>query len=203
MFVGKYNNWAKKKGYHQSSKKAEKIYFLASNGIPTIASDTPSTKMLLEEANKVLREINNTLGSILSRMQELSKTLPEYETVRAMGGVGDLLASKLIAEIGDVRRFHSKNALIAHAGIDVPPYESGRFIGTRRRITKRGSSHLRKVGYEVMRCLKTMAEPEDGAVQRFILKKESEGKPKKVAKIAGLNKFLKIYYARVMEVYQN
>jgi len=202
-FVDKYNDWAKKKGYHQSSQKAEKIYFLASNGIPTIASDTPSTKMLVDEAIKVLKEINNTLSTILSRMQELSKTLPEYETVRAMGGVGDLLASKLIAEIGDVRRFHSKNALIAHAGIDVPPYESGQFIGTRRRITKRGSAHLRKVGYEVMRCLKTMAEPEDGAVQRFILKKEAEGKPKKVAKIAGLNKFLKIYYARVMEVYQN
>lgn len=51
-----------------------------------------------------------------------------------------------------MKQFHSKNALIAHAGIDVPPYESGQFIGTRRRITKRGSSHLRRVGYEVMRC---------------------------------------------------
>lgn len=30
-------------------------------------------------------------------------------------------------------------------------------------------------------------------------KKEAEGKPVKVAKIAGLNKFLRIYYARVME----
>ena len=33
-------------------------------------------------------------------------------------------------------------------------------------------------------------------------KKEAEGKSKKQAKIAGLNKFLRIYYARVMEVYQ-
>ena len=32
-------------------------------------------------------------------------------------------------------------------------------------------------------------------------KKELEGKPKRVAKIAGVNKFLRIYYARVMEVY--
>ena len=32
-------------------------------------------------------------------------------------------------------------------------------------------------------------------------KKEAEGKPKKVAKIAALNKFLRIYYARVSEVY--
>ena len=40
------------------------------------------------------------------------------------------------------------------------------------------------------------------AVYHYILKKENEGKSKKHAKIAGLNKFLRIYYARVIEVYQ-
>ena len=54
-----------------------------------------------------------------------------------------------------------------------------------------------------MRCLKTHQEPEEAAEYRFILKKEKEGKSKRAAKIAGLNKFLRIYYARVMEVYQN
>ena len=36
-----------------------------------------------------------------------------------------------------------------------------------------------------------------------IIKKEQEGKPKKVAKVAGMNKFLRIYYARVKELYNN
>lgn len=85
-------------------------------------------------------------------MQELAKILPEYPVVRAMGGVGNVLASKLIAEIGDVRRFHKGKALIVYAGIDVPPYQSGQFTGTDRKISKRGSSSLRKIGYEVMRC---------------------------------------------------
>lgn len=70
-------------------------------------------------------------------------------------------------------------------------------------LCKRGSSSLRKIGYEVMRCLKTHKGPEDAAVYRFILKKEKEGKSKRADKIAGLNKFPRIYYARVMEVYQN
>ena len=43
--------------------------------------------------------------------------------------------------------------------------------------------------------------PKDDCVYNYILKKESEGKAKKSAKIAGLNKFLRIYYARVQEVY--
>ena len=38
---------------------------------------------------------------------------------------------------------------------------------------------------------------EDSAVYDFIIKKETEGKPKRVVKIAGLNKLLRIYYARI------
>ncbi len=202
-FVSAYLQWAKERKYHQSQPKALEIYELASDGIPTLASDTPSTKMFVQEAVTVLRAVDSSLSSILTRMKELAKSLPEYSTVRSMGGVGEVLAPKLIAEIGDVRKLHSASALIAWAGIDPPPYESGQFIGSKRRITKRGSSTLRKVGYEVMRVLKSHPEPDDNAVYRYIIKKESEGKSKKVAKIAGLNKFLRIYYARVMEVYKS
>ena len=200
-FVEHYQKWTKKKGYQFSETKALQIYSLAKNGIPTIPSNAPSTKMLLLEAVKALREVNSALFAILTRMKELAKTLPEYPVVRAMGGVGDVLAVKLIAEIGDVRKFKSGKALIAYAGIDPPPYESGKFIGTERHISKRGSTTLRKIGYEVMRCVKSNGGNRDTAVYDFMLKKEDEGKAKKVAKIAALNKFLRIYYARVMEVY--
>ena len=118
-----------------------------------------------------------------------------------MGGVGDALAARLIGEIGDVRRFHNAKSLIAYAGIDAPPYQSGKFTGTDRHISKRGSSTLRKVGFETMTCL-VMQKKCGDPVYDFIKKKQAEGKACKVAKIAGFNKFLRIYYARVMEVYQ-
>ena len=88
-FVEQYLLWAKEKKYHQSRSKAEKIYDLASNGIPTLSSRTPSTQMIIQEAINVLRIVNNSLYRILSRMKELAKSLPEYATVRSMGGVGD------------------------------------------------------------------------------------------------------------------
>ncbi len=199
-FIKQYQLWAKEKKYHQSQDKAKAIYSMALNSIPTLSSETPSVKMLVTEAVRVLKEVDATLSTILSRMQELAKSLPEYSVVREMGGVGDVLASKLIAEIGDVRRFHSGKALIAYAGIDTPPYESGQFVGSNRKITKRGSAALRKVGYETMRCIKTHPRPDD-PVYQYVIKKEEEGKAKKAAKIAGLNKFLRIYYARVKEIY--
>jgi transposase len=201
QFINSYKSWAKKKEYHQSESKAIKIYSLAKEGIPTLSSNAPSTKMLVLEAVRVLREVDKTLAMILSKMQELAKSLKEYTVVREMEGVGEILAPRLIAEIGDVRRFHSGKALIAYAGIDAPPYQSGQFMGTNRRISKRGSAVLRKTGFEVMKCLKSN-KPNDDAVYMFIIKKESEGKASKVAKMAGLNKFLRIYYARVKEVYQ-
>ncbi len=202
QFITSYLKWSKKKGYPLNHEKAHNIYSLAKEGIPTMPSSTPSTKMFIQEAVKVLREVDNTLMKILTRMKELSKTLPEYPVVRAMGGVGDVLAPKLIAEIGNTQRFNNGKSLIAYAGIDAPPYQSGNFVGTKRKISKRGSSSLRKIGYETMRSLKSHCVPADDSVYNFIIKKEQEGKAKKVAKIAGLNKFLRIYYARVMEIYR-
>ena len=36
----------------------------------------------------------------------------------------------------------------------------------------------------------------------FLIKKEQEGKPYNVAKMAAVNKFLRIYYARAIESYK-
>jgi transposase len=198
-FVRDYCDWAKKKGYHANTGKAQAIYAMAQGGIPTLPSDAPSTEMLTTEAVRVLKEINKTLENILTQMRESATVLPEYDTVRSMPGVGDVLSLRLIAEIGDVRRFSGGGALIAYAGIDSPPHQSGNFIGSKRSISKRGSALLRKTGYEVMKCLKTVKPTKDASVYRYMLKKEAEGKPKKVAKIAALNKFLRIYHARVSE----
>ena len=201
QFLSDYAKWTKKKGYRYNESQAIAIYQLSKNNIPTLKSSTPSTKMLVLQAVKSVKEVELTLALIISQMQEIASTLPEYSVVREMKGVGDVLSVRLIGEIGDVRRFRNGSSLVAFAGIDAPPYESGKFVGTNRNISKRGSPTLRKIGYEIMHSLKVSKPTEDSAVYDFIIKKENEGKPKRVAKIAGLNKFLRIYYARVMALY--
>ena len=199
QFINSYLKWTQKKGYRHSEAKAKQIYALAQESIPTLPSNNASTKMLLLEAVRVLSTIDKTLHIILTQMQELARTLKEYDVVRDMPGVGDTLAPRLIAEIGDIRRFHNKKALIAYAGIDAPPFESGQFVANKRRSSKRGSALLGKTGYEVMKCIKSN-KPDD-PIYLYMLKKEAEGKSKKVAKIAALNKFLRIYFARVSGAY--
>lgn len=99
-----------------------------------------------------------------------------------------------------MRRFQNSKSLIAYAGIDAPSFESGQFIAKERHISKRGSRYLRKIAFETMIALKSRPPIADTAVYDFIIKKEKQGKAKKQAIIAGVNKFLRIYYARVMEV---
>lgn len=198
-FITEYCTWVKEKGYRNGSNKAEYIYLLTQNSIPTRAADS-CTCAALTQCLLLVKQSDTACNAILAQMNEIAKTLPEYPVVRAMAGVGDKLAPRLIAEIGDVRRFTSGKALNAYAGNDAPPFQSGQYEGTRRHISKRGSASLRKAGYEVMKALKTV-KPENDAVYLFMLKKESEGKPKNVAKMAALNKFLRIYYAKTMELY--
>ena len=167
-----------------------------------VLPNSPVTKIVVTEAVRVLHQIEITRDTILAQMQELAKSLPEYSVVKSFPCVGDTLAPRIIAEIGDVRRFKNKHSLIAYAGIDAPPYQSGSFNATERHISKRGNSYLRKTGYEIMQSL-IMHQPENDPVYDFILKKRSDGKCGKEAMIAGLNKFLRIYYGKVSELYDD
>lgn len=101
-----------------------------------------------------------------------------------------------MAEIGDVRRFHSKGALVAFAGVDAPPYQSGQINVNSRSISKRGSSSLRRTLFLVMSVI-LQKSPADEPVYQFMDRKRAEGKPYKVYMMASANKFLRIYYATV------
>ena len=195
-----YCKWAKKQGYRVYERLAKEILAIAQNGIPVLPN-SPVTKAVVVEAIRVLHEIEISRDTILTQMQELAKSLPEFSIIREMPCIGDTLAPRIIAEIGDIRRFKNKHSLIAYAGIDAPPYQSGSFNATERHISKRGNSYLRKTGYEIMQCL-IQHKPIGDPVYDFICKKRHEGKCGKEAMIAGLNKFLRIYYGRVTELYE-
>lgn len=200
-FTADYCEWAKEKGYRCNERKASEIFALAQNGIPTLPNSV-SVKIAVSEAVKVIHSIEESRNTILSQMLEICKPLPEFSVAINMNCVGEVLAVRLIAEIGDVRRFNNKHSLIAYTGIDSPPYQSGAFNASERHISKRGNAYLRKTGYEIMQSL-IKHKPQDDPVFEFIQKKRSEGKCANEAMIAGLNKFLRVYYGKVMEIYSS
>jgi len=196
-FKERYNKWCIKMGYYYNDSKANDIYVYSRIHVSTLPKSN-LTKQLITQAVLQLNTVAETLATLKREMLYLSALLPEYSIVMAMHGVGECLGPQLMAEIGDVRRFHSKHALVAFAGIDAPPYQSGTYIAQGRSISKRGSALLRKSLYQVMTCILKLPTLDDPMYQ-YLDKKRAEGKHFYVYMIAGANKFLRIYYARVKE----
>jgi len=194
-FIRSYEKWCRKHGYNFSEDKALDIYVSAC-GHFCVMPKCEATKLLIQQAVAQLQASSRALAAIKQQMQDLASTLPEYPVVMGMYGVGPSLGPQLMAEIGDVRRFRSKSALVAFAGIDAPPYQSGQLDICSRSISKRGSAQLRRTLFLVMSVI-LQNSPAAEPIYQYMDKKRSEGKPYKVYMMASANKFLRRYYATV------
>jgi len=201
QFVTEIDKIAKKLGHKSAGiTLANKVYNLAQITISP-RPNNEYTQLAVDSCVAALILSIEATNKIISKMNELASVLPEYDVVKEMAGVGNKLAPRIIAEIGDIRRFKDAGSIIAYGGLDAPPYQSGKFEATNRHISKRGNKYLRKTGYEIMKAIKTSCKP-GIEIYDYIIKKEEEGKCKKVAKIAGLNKFLRMYYGIVKRKYK-
>ena len=119
-------SWRKKASERSASSKGLSIYELAVDSITTRGED-PYIWLSQNQCVDLLSATQNAADEIISQMRNIAETIPEYKALRAMHGVGDRLGPIILAEIGDVRRFHSGKALNSYAGNDAPPYQSGQF----------------------------------------------------------------------------
>jgi transposase len=160
--------------------------------------------LTLEMYIKMLLEYQKHLSKFEDEIDALAKEMEEYRIIQSIPGIGEKIAATIISEIGEIDRFNHPKKLVAFAGIDPSIFESGRFKGTVNRITKRGSSRLRRSLYLAVKCAirdcrkkKTTDEiiPRNKRLREFYDKKREEGKSYKVAVIACANKLLQWIYA--------
>lgn len=119
-----YRKWCKRHGYLFKQCNAEEVYSLAKNAV-VLVPKSEVTKILVQEAASQLTSISCSVETYRTEMERLASMLPEYPVVMEMYGVGKSFGSQLMAEIGDVRRFERKQSLVAFAGIDPMPNQSG------------------------------------------------------------------------------
>jgi transposase len=156
-----------------------------------------STKLLITESAMQINFISETLNIFAQEMKRLAESLPEYPVAIGFFGVGEILAPKIIAEVGDIRNYPKKSSTVRFAGFEPVDNDSGDFRGDKK-ISKKGTPHLRKTLFQVMDCLIQNA-PADDPIFQFLDRKRSEGKHYYSYMCAGSAKFLRIYYARVKE----
>jgi len=196
-FTQRYQKWCKRKGYNFSAYKAEDVYASSAGHFTTLPKND-NTKLLITSAAAELTATRRVLMTVKAEVIRLAKLLPEYDTVQAMYGVGEITGAQLMAELGDVRNFANRGSIVAFAGIDPEVNQSGSYQRESNPASKRGSPHLRKTLFLVVEKY-LMRSPADEPVYQFLDKKRAEGKPYYVYMTAAANKFLRIYYAKVKE----
>ena len=196
-FASRYQKWCQKEGYRFSKEKADDIYASAC-GHCSVIQKNDTSKLLVAQTIGQINAVSENIAVVAREMKRLAESLPEYRVVSQMFGIGDILGPQLIAEIGDVFRYHNKGSLVAFAGLEAPPYQSGKFESTSRGISKKGSPHLRKTLFQITKIY-LQKTPADEPVYQFIDRKRAEGKHYYSYMTAASAKFLRIYYARVKE----
>ena len=160
------------------------------------ASGCSLKSYLVRQFDTVIHNLNSQikhLDNILDEIVEIAKTLPEYECIRSIPGIGDNLATRILAELGDVKRFNNGSQLVAYAGIDPQIYQSGQISGLHLKISKKGNKKLRCLLYLAVTCM--IRTSRDTVIVEFYQKKKADGLPPRSALVASMNKLVRIIYS--------
>ncbi len=201
-FTERYRKWSKKHGYY--AVKAGTIHAHAKSCVTSFPKNCDTT-LIVRTAIEQVCQVSKTVAVYEKRMTQLAKLLPEYDCVMALYGCGDCTGPQLMAEIGDVRRFALRKgykSLAAFAGVSPGDSQSGTYDAASVPIEKRGSPYLRRSLFCAVNTY-LLHSPGNEPVYKTLDKKRSEGKKYLVYMTAAMNKFLKVYYARVMDCFSN
>ena len=156
---------------------------------------------LIKKLKEDMAEAERTIGEMIKLAQEL----PDFSIIKSIPGIGDNLAARIIAELGDMTRFKKKNELVAFAGLDPRISESGKNDGDHMHITKKGNKRLRCLLYLAVTC-SIRLKRDDNSIKDFYIKKKQQSNPmcSKAAKTACASKLVRIIYSmcKTGELYQ-
>jgi len=141
-------------------------------------------QMILEQIELLKRQISILEKDINNYLKELGQTLTTIK------GIGPILASEVIAEVGDVNTFSNGRQLVKLAGLDTVENSSGQ---TRRKryISKKGISSLRTTSILSAFSLIRSCPP---FTDYFLYETKVLGKKPMQAVIAVADKFLRICF---------
>lgn len=146
--------------------------------------------LLIEHIEKTSFEADSILQTII----EGAKKESLFKQLFSIPGIGENLAGRIVAEMGDISRFENVNKLASYAGIDPMIRQSGKHDGIHYAISKKGNKRLRCLLYLAV-TFNIRAKKMD-RLYTFYQRKRQQSVPlkPKVAKIAAARKLLTIIY---------
>ena len=150
-----------------------------------------------------IRKYDEEISSILDEMHKLIDANEDTDFVKhihlieTFKGAGFLSAVSLMGEIGNFSAFSKPKQLFAYFGLDPAVKQSGKFEGTKIKMSKRGSSVARRVLH--IMAVQSIGTNRTGTAKNPVLRdyylKKCESKPKLVAMGAVMHKVCNIVFA--------
>jgi transposase len=156
-------------GWHQGPAYASEVTIVCAD-IQTLRARIAGVRSTIED-----RVVAHPIGSLLTTID----------------GIGAVTIGRLLATVGDPRRFHSSAALAAYVGVVPGTKHSGVRSPIHSRLCPLGNAQLRHNLY-----MATFAAIQRNAwLRRYYDRLKSNGKPAKLALVATMRKLLTAVYA--------
>jgi transposase len=149
--------------------------------------DGEITSEFTELLQGVQQAITEARGQLYKDLAVSAKG-PVFTRLQTIPGVGPYVASSLLGEVQDMTRFGSSKALVAYAGLDPKVTQSGKSLNSTGRLTKRGSSYLRRSVF----LAANIARRHDAQFRALYDKKRAEGKTHTEATCVVARKLLRV-----------
>lgn len=148
--------------------------------------------MLLDQWLELIEDLEAKQADIDEKIAEKAADVEEVERLVTIPGVGAYRGMVIHAELGNIDRFESADAVVSYAGLDPTVSESGD-SRTEGSISKQGNSQLREV---VVSAAKTAVHTsEDPYLSDFYWRlRSAKNKPPLVARVATGRKLLVSIY---------
>lgn len=170
---------------HFGKEQAVKIKALAQ---ASIGQESPALEFELLQTIDAIQYLTTMRDEA---EKEVVRLMNEIDSpILTIPGIGYKLGSIILAEIRDIKNFHSPNQLLAYAGAEPSVSTSGMNQTETGRMVKRGSSQLRWAFHESAKLMSIWSP----SMRVYFQKKIAEGKHYNVAISHVVRKLVRIIY---------
>lgn len=186
--------------FRHAQRTADKLIKLAHQAYPVVSCSSIEVEQVQYYAHRLLN-LSEQRKQLIARMVKLAKTLPNHdlENLESIPGFAQTTAVRVLAELGDLRRFSNPNKINAFIGIDPGRYQSGE-MDSNLSITKHGNAVARKLLYRAIGQIDLAAKTNPCHIADYYESKKlsSQTKGFKKIAIASIHKLIRTIYALII-----
>jgi transposase len=154
----------------------------------SIGFDSRATGVELQQTIRIIQNLETEIEFI---NREIKVIMDEINSpILSVPGIGYILGSIILSEIGNIENFSTPSKLLKFAGLEPSVYESGKFKADKTPMVKRGSPYLR---WALLQAARLIAYRND-IFHAYQQKKLAEGKHFLVVKVHLAKKLIRVLF---------